>query len=83
MSDILVLVLTAPGDKDIPFLSELQQMATTVVGDSADDLVGVTDNADIISTGRARRVELQLCNLVTQGAKRSQRTSFGGRLSGS
>ena len=48
MSDSLVLVLTAPGDKDIPFLSELHQMATTVVGDSAQNLAGATDNAGII-----------------------------------
>jgi len=48
MSDTLVLVLTAPGDKDIPFLSELQQAATTVVGDSVQDFAGATDNADII-----------------------------------
>jgi len=48
MNDTLVLVLTAPGDKDIPFLSELQQAATTVVGDSVQDFAGATDNADII-----------------------------------
>ena len=48
MSDSLVLVLTAPGDKDIPFLSELHQMATTVIGDSARNLAGATDNAGVI-----------------------------------
>src|SRR5215472_10102141 len=48
MNATLVLVLTAPGDKDIPFLSELQQAATTVVGDSVQDFAGATDNADII-----------------------------------
>ena len=48
MSDSLVLVLTAPGDKDIPFLSELHQMAATLVGDSAQNFAGATDDADII-----------------------------------
>ena len=48
MSDGLVLVLTAPADKDIPFLSEFHQMATTVVGDSAQTIAGATDKADII-----------------------------------
>lgn len=48
MSDSLVLVLTAPGDTDIPFLSELHQMATTVAGDSAQNFAGAADNADII-----------------------------------
>jgi len=48
MIDCLVLVLTAAGDKPVPFLSELQQVATTVVGDSAQDFAGVTDNAGII-----------------------------------
>ena len=83
MSHSLVLVLTAPSDRDISFLSEFHQMATTVVGDSAEDLAGVTDNADIISTGRARRVEVQLCSLVAQSVERYRRTSFGGRSSGS
>ena len=48
MSDSLVLVLTAPGDKDIPFLSELHQMATTVVADSVQNFAAATDDADII-----------------------------------
>jgi phosphoglycerate dehydrogenase-like enzyme len=48
MSDSLVLVLTSPGDTDIPFLSELHQVATTVVGLSAQDFAGAADNADVI-----------------------------------
>jgi phosphoglycerate dehydrogenase-like enzyme len=48
MSDSLVLVLTAPGDKDIPFLSELQQRATTVVGASGQNFAGAAGNAGII-----------------------------------
>jgi phosphoglycerate dehydrogenase-like enzyme len=48
MSDSLILVLTAPGDTDIPFLSELHQVATTVVGASAQNFAGAAANADII-----------------------------------
>ena len=55
MSDTLVLVLTAPGDKDIPLLSELQQAATTVVGDSVQAFTGATENADIIFNWSASR----------------------------
>lgn len=55
MSDTLVLVLTAPGEKDIPFLSELQQAATTVVGDSVRKFTGATENADIIFNWSAPR----------------------------
>jgi phosphoglycerate dehydrogenase-like enzyme len=55
MSDTLVLVLTAPGDKDIPFLSELQQAATTVVGDSVQEFTGATKSANIIFNWSASR----------------------------
>jgi phosphoglycerate dehydrogenase-like enzyme len=48
MSDSLVLVLTSPGDIDIPFLSELHQVATTVVGHSTQDFAGAAGNADVI-----------------------------------
>jgi len=49
MSDNLVLVLTAPGHNDIPFLSELHQVAKTVVGDSTQDFGGAAaGNADVI-----------------------------------
>ena len=63
MSDSLVLVLTSPGDTDIPFLSELHQVATTVVGHSAQDFAGAAGNADVIfnwsgSVGLLREVFL-------------------------
>lgn len=48
MSDSPLLVLTAPGDNDIPFLTELRQMATVVVGDSARDFTAAAVNAEII-----------------------------------
>jgi phosphoglycerate dehydrogenase-like enzyme len=48
MSDSPLLVLTAPGDKDIPFLAELRQKAMIVVGDSATEFAGAAVNAEII-----------------------------------
>ena len=47
MNDSPILVLTAPGDQCIPFLAELRQMATIVVGDSARDFASRGD-AEII-----------------------------------
>jgi len=47
MNDSPILVLTAPGDQSIPFLAELRQMATIVVGDSARDFASRGD-AEII-----------------------------------
>lgn len=48
MSDSPLLVLTAPGDKDIPFLAELQQKAMIVVGDSAAEFAQAAVDAEII-----------------------------------
>src|SRR5215467_2697694 len=48
MSDNPLLVLTAPGDKNIPFLGELRQMATIVIGDSPPDFGSIAGNAEII-----------------------------------
>jgi phosphoglycerate dehydrogenase-like enzyme len=48
MSDNRLLVLTAPGDKNIPFLSELRQMGTIAVGDSVQDFAKAAADADII-----------------------------------
>jgi len=47
MNDSPILVLTAAGDQSIPFLAELRQMATIVVGDSARDFASRGD-AEII-----------------------------------
>jgi phosphoglycerate dehydrogenase-like enzyme len=47
MNDSPILVLTAPGDQSIPFLAELRQRATIVVGDSARDFASRGD-AEII-----------------------------------
>jgi phosphoglycerate dehydrogenase-like enzyme len=48
MSDSPLLVLTAPGDRSIPFLAELRQMATIVVGDSPQDFASAASDAEII-----------------------------------
>jgi phosphoglycerate dehydrogenase-like enzyme len=48
MSEITLLVLTAPGDKNIPFLAELRQKATIVIGDSLADFAGAAQDAEII-----------------------------------
>lgn len=48
MSDGTLLVLTAPGDTDVPFLAELRQKARTAIGDSRDDFASTAENAEII-----------------------------------
>jgi phosphoglycerate dehydrogenase-like enzyme len=48
MSDSPVLVLTALGDNNIPFLAELRQMSTIVIGDSAPEFASTAGSAEII-----------------------------------
>lgn len=48
MSDNPILVLTAPDDKNIPLLAELDRMQTIVIGDSPQDFASAADNAEII-----------------------------------
>jgi len=48
MNDNPLLLLTAPGDSQIPFLTELSQVAAVVVGDSAEDFAKAAAAADII-----------------------------------
>jgi phosphoglycerate dehydrogenase-like enzyme len=48
MNDSPVLVLTAPGDKNIPFLAELRQITAIVVGDTARDFATTSADAKII-----------------------------------
>ena len=43
-----LLVLTAPGDRNIPLLAELRQMATIVVGDSTQDFARAAAEAETI-----------------------------------
>lgn len=48
MNNSLVLVLTTPGDEKIPFLAELRETATIVVGDSATEFTKAALDAEII-----------------------------------
>jgi phosphoglycerate dehydrogenase-like enzyme len=48
MTDSPLLILTAPGDKDIPFLAELRRKATIVIGDAPGDFVRTAGDAEII-----------------------------------
>lgn len=48
MNERPILLLTASRDKSIPFLEELSQMATIVLGDSASDFAAASANAEII-----------------------------------
>jgi len=48
MNDSPLLVLTTSGDRNIPFLAELRQMATIVVGDSVQDFAKSAAAAEII-----------------------------------
>lgn len=48
MSPAPLLVLTAPGDSNIPFLPELRQMNTAIIGDSARDFANAAGTAEII-----------------------------------
>ncbi len=48
MNSSPLLVLTAPGDNDLPFSAELRQKATIVVGDQPRDFVGAAPDATII-----------------------------------
>jgi len=48
MNDDLILVLTGSGDETIPFLGELREVATIVVGDSAGEFTREALDAEII-----------------------------------
>jgi len=59
MNDIPFLVLTAPGDKNIPLMAELRQSARIVVGDSPSDFVRAGVEAEIILNWSGSLVLLQ------------------------
>ena len=48
MNSSPLLVLTAPGDNDLPFSAELNKKATIVLGDRAQDFASAAPDADII-----------------------------------
>lgn len=68
MKDSPLLVLTAPGDKNIPMLAELRQVATIVIGDSNRDFDRAAVDAEIVlnwsgSLGLLREVFPMLCRV--------------------
>ena len=48
MNESQLLLLTALGDKNIPFLAELRQMERVMIGDSVRDIAEAASNAQII-----------------------------------
>jgi phosphoglycerate dehydrogenase-like enzyme len=48
MTDSPLLLLTAPGDKNIPLLAELRQISTIVIGASAEEFARVAMDIEII-----------------------------------
>ena len=48
MNDRPLIVLTAPGDRSIPFLAELRRMATLVMGDAGRDFAYSAVHAEIV-----------------------------------
>ena len=68
MNDSPLLVLTAPGDHNIPLLAELRRKTTIVVGDSARDFARAAVDAEIIliwsgSLALLREVFLMSCRV--------------------
>lgn len=69
MNDSLLLILTAPGDSNIPFLTELREMATIVVGDSARDFSPAAAKADIIFNWSGSRSLLREVFLISRSVR--------------
>ena len=69
MSDRPLLVLTASGDKNIPFFDQLSQMATIVLGDSSQDFAAGSANAEIILNWSASMTLLRDVFLMTPGVR--------------
>jgi len=69
MNDNPLLVLTAPGDRNIPFLAELRQRATIMVGDSAQDFAQAAANADIIFNWSASLALLRDVFLISRSLR--------------
>src|SRR5215469_8942483 len=66
MNDNPLLVLTAPGDRNIPFLAELRQKTTIVIGDSAQDVAQAAADAEIIFNWSASLALLREVFLISQ-----------------
>lgn len=69
MNDSLLLVLTAPDDGNVPFLTELREMATVVVGDSARDFFPAAAKADIIFNWSGSRSLLREVFLISRSLR--------------
>ncbi|HLZ43559.1 MAG TPA: D-2-hydroxyacid dehydrogenase [Candidatus Sulfotelmatobacter sp.] len=64
-----LLVLTTPGDTNIPFLAELRKVATVVVGDSAQDFAQSAVDADIILNWSGSLALLREVFLMCRGVR--------------
>jgi phosphoglycerate dehydrogenase-like enzyme len=69
MNDSPVLVLTATGDKDLPLLAELRQMATIVAGDSLRHFTEAAIEAEIILNWSGSRALLREVFLISRRAR--------------
>src|SRR5215471_12342953 len=69
MSHSPLLVLTAPGDKNVPLLTELRRRATIVVGDSALDFATAAVDAEIILNWSGSLALLQEVFLLSGGVR--------------
>lgn len=66
MSDSPLLLLTAPNDNEIPFLADLRQVATIVVGDSAQDFAKAAVESEIILSWSGSRALLREVFLMSR-----------------
>lgn len=69
MNDTLLLILTAPGDSNIPFLTELREMAKIVVGESARDFSHAAAQADILCNWSGSRSHLREVFLISRSLR--------------
>jgi phosphoglycerate dehydrogenase-like enzyme len=65
MNDSPLLVLTAPGDKNIPLLAELRQLGTIVVGDSTQTFAQAALAAEIVLNWSGSRALLRDVFLIS------------------
>jgi len=69
MNDSPLLVLTAPGDTDIPFLAELRRMTTIVVGDSVQEFAKTAAGAEIVFNWSASLALLRDVFLISRNLR--------------
>lgn len=66
MIDSPVLVLTAPGDNNLPFAEELRRQTTIVLGETSEDFAGARGSAEIILNWSGSRSLLRDVFLISQ-----------------